>query len=372
MKRFLTITLLSYSLLLVSLESLFASNLDVVFRFDDYRLVKDSLQNELVETFARNCVPITLAVVPYDYNGNVVCSDTVGISRLNVLASEGLVEIAMHGNSHAKRTANGEFEGLAADVQRQLLTSSYQVLDSLFDISPISFIPPWNNYDSTTLDILEALGVKTISSCMTIGQSLDNKNVAYYPCTVGTDDAFPSFRSALEVNHHRKGLLVFMFHSYDFNERFSMEDLDELLKEVKTMGDVRCVTFRTLWEDGIESDSKRFKANLEVNLLTKLLGVNTIMQPTITAVARRIVNLLAYLIVAVLTLFLSLVIVRKRTARKVTCRLHSVAYLCMAFVLFGCVWLHWWSPLKSLALAIALPILYAVLQFAAFQKDANK
>lgn len=347
--------------------SLNAVSLDVVFRFDDYRLVEDSLRNELIETFSRHQIPISLAIVPYQ-EGRMLCTDTAGIRQLDALASEGLVEIAMHGYSHQKCSDYGEFGGVDPELQRQWLTASYQVLDSLFSMPPITFIPPWNNYDTTTLDVLAELGVKVVSSCMTIGQSFDNPQLTYLPCTVGTSDAFPSFSEALSNNANRNGILVFMFHPYDFDESFTMDDLDALLTEVSTMRNVRCVTFRDLWSEGVVSDRCRMEANLEVNLLTKLMGVNTIIQPTLLAVVRRMANLLIYWLTTALMMFASLRLIRRIRTLKSPAWIHMLVLLCFFALLFGCVWLHAWSPLKSLLLSIVLPLVYGALVFSFFSK----
>ena len=327
--------------------------LDVVFRFDDFRLREDSLQEQMLKIFEKNRIPLSIAVVPYNSDGTI-CYDSSYSSELavlNRLCDEGLLEVALHGFSHSLRSVNGEFGGVSYNEQEELLSKGQAALSSLFKKKIVSFIPPWNNYDSNTLEILDSLGFKVISSCLTAGQVLSNVNLEYYPTSVGTFNAFSSFRKALEKNTKCSGQMVFMFHSYDFDD-FTMEDLDELLSEVSSMKDVNCYTFSQLLEKSVKSDSHRVEANIEVNLLTKILGTGTVILPTWLAWLIRIVNMLIYLIgTFVWCLFVGMVV--KDGSRHMMC-----CYTLLTVFSIACIWFHLWTPLKTALALFVTPLIW--------------
>ena len=331
---------------------------DVVFRFDDYRIVSDSLQFEVIKTFERNRIPISIGVIPFDETGQLVCSDTLGIDYCIDLQNRGLLEVCLHGYSHSRLTIGGEFGGLPRKQQELRLIKAKKSLEQLFRSPIVTFIPPWNNYDKETLSILDSLGFRVISSSMTDGQDFSNINLFYFPSTLGTDNAFDSFSQSLSKNHQRDGIIILMFHHYDF-DHFSISDLDHLLKHINEMKDVTCLRFCDLVNRGIVSDEKRMRANLETNLLSKVLGVGTICQETKDAQLIRLANFTMYLLVLVIMMIFVFVINRSRLLVLKTILLFVA--LLLSVVLYFCVWEHLWTPLKSLMIGIVPPISLAAL-----------
>lgn len=335
---------------------------DVVFRYDDYRMVHSEFQKELVQTFVKHGIPLSLGVIPFDRRGELLIEDDADVATIKELAAKGLIEVCIHGYNHTYIASSGEFYGLSIDQQRFRLTTSKNTLDSVFDIHTVTFIPPWNSYDDNTLCVLDSLGIKVLSSCMTIGQQFTNPNLLYLSESV---DSFGKFVHTLRKNQNRRGIIVFMFHNYDFSDTFTIDDLDVLLEEVNSMDNVRCFRFCDLLKLGVMSDKNRMAANIEVNLLSKTLGVGGMIQETRDAVLIRIVNMIGYLILILVfeLLFLRIVRIFIGHGGRIMQIFHVMAYLTFAVLVFGCVWLHWVTPLKSLLLTGLLPMVYTLVLF---------
>ena len=353
MRRILIILILCISYIAKSYAA------DVVFRFDDFLLAEDSLQKDMLRVFEKYEIPLVIGIIPFNPDGTICFDDqsySDNLSYLLALQRKGLLEIALHGFSHSQRTPSGEMGGLPYQEQMSLISKGRMALDSLFATNVITFIPPWNNYDSNTLSILDSLDFKIISSCLSIEQEFSNRNIQYFPTSVGTKDAFDSFRQALGKNGKRQGLIVFMFHWYDFND-FTIQELDDLLAEVSCLDYVHCRTFSQLVGEGIKSGKKRMEANIEVNLLSKLLGTATIILPTWIALAIRISNLLLYLIVTLVwCLIIRLVLKNDYIPLLYT-------YVLLAIFVVICIWFHRWTPLKTVIPLFLVPVISGFVEY---------
>ena len=82
---------------------------EVVFRFDDFRLYPDSLQERLLKTFYYHRIPISLAVIPCSED-NLFFKDGNYLPLLMKMNSEGMAEIALHGLNHRFDGNGGEFK----------------------------------------------------------------------------------------------------------------------------------------------------------------------------------------------------------------------------------------------------------------------
>ena len=322
--------------ILLSLQCLIVQAVNVVFRFDDFRLCPDTLQEQLLETFVRHKIPISLAVIP--------CSDdklffTEGsyLAQLKGATETGLIEIAQHGLNHRFIGFGGEFAGISFQRQMDMLSKGKHLLDSLF-MPIITFVPPWNSYDDNTLRALELLGFECMSSCMTIGQPLSSAKLQYYPETI---DHPNKLINAIKDNKNRNGIIILMFHDYDFDDSFSMSDMDALLNKLNDMDGVECLTFKMLCEKRVKSDRFRFKANIEINLLSKFLKSGQMLQTKLFAVSVRIINLLIYIFI-VLVFFLFGWFV---------CKFRNNYFLLLIVCVMGLVgivvWWHLLTPLKA-------------------------
>lgn len=202
MKKILTILLLSAGILQINA-------LDIIFRYDDYRFEDDAFQNQMIEVFAEEQVPLHIAVIPYRQDTTAILQDGFAVERTKQLQREGILQIALHGFCHKGETFQGEFLALNETEQRFRLEKGSALLDSVFGTHIHIFIPPWNGYNQTTLDILADLGYNIISSELTDNQLVTDERFQYYQ--EGCDH--PSkLKPIIARNAMRDGLVVCMFH----------------------------------------------------------------------------------------------------------------------------------------------------------------
>jgi peptidoglycan/xylan/chitin deacetylase (PgdA/CDA1 family) len=331
------------------LQCLTIQAVNIVFRYDDYRLIPDSLQERLLETFNKHNIPISIAVVPC-HNDSLLFKEGAYLSLLKTMNCEGLVEIALHGLNHSNISGEGEFIGITIQKQLDMLSKGKRILDSLFD-STQTFIPPYNAYDDNTLKALEILGFDCISSEMYDGHSLSSKRLQYYPETI---DHPNKLIKAIEDNKNRNGIIILMFHNYDFDESFSMEKLDSLLMSIRNMKDIECLTFKMLCDRHIRSDGSRIKANVEVNLLSKMLKTGQMLQTKPFAITIRICNLMIYAIIALIIILFG----------RFAFGIHTKEYYIGAGIILALsciiVWWHFLTPLKSMMVILLTSIIYVI------------
>ena len=324
-----------------------------MFRFDDFILTPNQIQDQVLDCFSGNKIPLSIAVVPYDENGDCVY-EAETVKRIRDLYNAGLLEICLHGfNHHSYGTSLGEMCGYSDNEQFSRLSQGKQFLDSLLDLCVTTFIPPFNAYNDGTLKALDSLGFRAISSGLYPGQPTSSTNLQYYPETIcNIDDVIGAMREAFEYNHNRDGIIVCMLHAYDITEDFTIEDLDTFLKDVTRLKGTHFYTYSQLIESGDPSDSKRIAANMELNLLMKLLKAKYIIQPTWKAIALRILNYLLYLL-EIIILMIPSIVLRKEGHSKII----SVVWLVSAIFAFLVVWLHLLGPLKAMLAVSILPLI---------------
>lgn len=83
----------SFFVILLSLHCHIVQAVNVVFRFDDYRLCPDTLQEQLLETFIRHNIPISLAVIPCSED-SLFFTEGPYYAQLKRATEVGLIEIA--------------------------------------------------------------------------------------------------------------------------------------------------------------------------------------------------------------------------------------------------------------------------------------
>ena len=157
--------------------------------------------------------------------------------------------------------------------------------------------------------------------------------------------------AAIHENEKREGAIVAMFHPYDFNESFTMDDLASLLDSVKRMNQVRCLTFEQLAKEETGAfDSQRMNLNLETNWLQKKLHTTRMIQTTRTMLMIKIANMLIYLMAYIVLTLLGLFLVKGKKT------LYFILQLCGLLFVAAAVWFRLLSPMKGWALCIGLSI----------------
>lgn len=331
--------------------SLYSKSLKLVFRYDDFILKSDSLDEGIVAAFQNQHIPLVLGIIPCNQNEQLIFEEGYPFfQNLKKGIRNQSIEIAQHGMNHLK-VSNGEFGNVEMQEQMRRLNKGKLALESIFDIKVTTFIPPWNAYDNNTLAAMQQLGFKYISSALCIGQLWSNSQISYYPETI---EDFGTLLSVLEHNKHRDGVVVVMFHHYTFKTDFTLAQLDSLLTRINKLSYLKCVTFNQLNKENEVSDISRMEANMESNLMSKQLHLNGVIQTTTFAVFVRILNVILYICLSALFYYLATLIMfrNKMIANN---KKYSIGSMLLLFVGL-CVWFHLLAPLKLVLFVIIISI----------------
>jgi peptidoglycan/xylan/chitin deacetylase (PgdA/CDA1 family) len=196
--------------------------ISVCFRFDDPSAISDhELERRIFDIFSGFDVPLCVAAIPFarTRSGESVPLSPENAAHLIDASKAGVVEIAQHGHSHIQRghDANGahsEFAGVAAAEQTRLIREGMEHLAGVFHQRIKGFVPPWNTYDRTTIQVLDELGFEFVSAGWEVCKSGTLPEVPR-TCTLGT--ARRAIESAL-LFQSLAPVLVIVFHPDDFQE----------------------------------------------------------------------------------------------------------------------------------------------------------
>ena len=237
-----------------------SQTINIVFRYDDYSAISNTaFSNQLVDLFRGNNAPITFAVIPMTETENPlhlpeIRSDEVlpltpeNAALLQAGINDGVLEIAMHGFSHQNNNGarSSEFTNVAYKKQLADLTRGKAHLESTIGAQVKIFVPPWNTYDLTTLQVLDQLGF-TIVSANRSGIKSDQAEFSYIPYTCNITDVKEGVRAARETGKPEV-LLVVLFHEYDFKDVsgrdgiISLKTFAKLLNWLEEQPDIRIIT----------------------------------------------------------------------------------------------------------------------------------
>jgi len=330
----------------------FGNKLQVVFRYDDFTLRKDSINEQVVTTFNRNHIPLVLGVIPCDSSENFILQKNYyffpvlksGIKKQSI-------EIALHGLTH-QQILQGEFANLTPVEQNRRIYKGKLFLDSILQTNVVTFIPPYNAYDVNTLKALKNNGIKAISSALCVGQPISDQDILFAPETI---EDFGNLLSILNKNKYRNGIVVVMFHHYTFKNDFNLQDLDKILKLVNQLKYVKCSSFRGLLENKEKIDKNRINANLESNLLYKVFHLQGMIQTTNFSILMRIANLLLYLFLSIFIFFITDKFIYRNRRSKLLIEFSSVVLLLSFSGLI--VWFHLFAPYKLIVVVVLISIL---------------
>jgi len=356
------IQLLIFSFILFCLP-LNAQNIKLVFRYDDFTLKSDSLDEAVVRIFQQHHIPLVLGIIPCDSNEKMILEKGYPfLSFLKKGVQEQSVEIAQHGLNHLK-ISYGEFGNLNKDEQTRRLQKGKTVLDSIFNIKVLTFIPPWNAYDNNTLEVIEKNGMKGISSAICIGQPWSNSHISYFPETI---EDFGLLMPTLVNNRNRNGVIVVMFHHYTFNRGYTLLYLDSMLTSINKLKYVHCVSFKQLYAANEISDKERMNYNMESNLLYKQLHMQGMIQSTSFAFWVRVLNIIVYMIWSLLMYLLSLWLLKRFKSFNLNNKEILIGILLLFFAGLS-VYLHFLAPIKLLFAFIIFSFVLALFSRAKFK-----
>lgn len=269
---------LTFTIIILTLPLSYSSNIKIIFRYDDFYLKKDSINEQLVNLFIKNRIPIVLGVIPFDKEEKLIMDgDYHFLPTLKKGINQNLIEIAIHGFNHEKISTFGEFSITPYSEQFRRMNKSKHALDSIFSVNTITFIPPWNSYDVNTLKAMEKLSLHYLSSSLSSNQNISSKNIDYLPYTL---DHPNKLLSTLDTYKSREGIIVLMFHRYDFNTKFNLSNISDILCKVHDINNLEALTFSQLKNKQESANNERFRLNYQRNLLKKYICSNNGMLQT--------------------------------------------------------------------------------------------
>ena len=331
--------------LLFASELLMASPIKIVLRYDDPQLQTDTVNDSLFAVLQRNDIPFSIAVIPCDSAENLIC-DTAWqyFPALKKAVTNGKIEIALHGLVHKR----GEFGNIPYEEQYRRIFKGKYLLDSVLNCNIITFVPPYNTYDKNTLIALEQCGFKVLSSYLE-NRTIDNGAVTDFPCTIDSPvDLLPT----VDNNHNREGVIVLMFHQYNFTDKFTVVDFEKILLRIKENLNVEFITFANLINSGETVNNKRIEANRQSNLLSKQLKLKGMLHPVSYCNAVRWVNAGLYSFASLaISLILYLLLMRRNVDKRFWLLISFMTIVCFAIVYFHCL-----SPMRLVAAVVLLSI----------------
>lgn len=202
-----------------------------VLRIDDYGINPAEFYIKLFETIENKKLAITLGVVPYecarnDINSSIQDAFPLSQNEIDIL-KKGIenknVEIALHGYCHKNNLQNNqkyssEFYGLDYDNQLRKIACGKRYLEETFGIPITTFIPPFNSYDTTTLQVLEDLNFNCISAANYGLTAIKESSTKYLPYTTDLLHIKDAVKNARKVKGSEPGIVVVLHHAYDFYE----------------------------------------------------------------------------------------------------------------------------------------------------------
>ena len=349
----------TFIVILFTLPLSYGSNIKLIFRYDDFYLKKDPINEQLVNLFIKNRIPIVLGVIPFDKEEKLMLdADYAFLPVLKKGVEQNLIEIAIHGFNHEKISTFGEFSATPYEEQFRRLNKSKNALDSIFSVNTVTFIPPWNAYDESALKVMEKLSLHYLSSSLSAGQDISSKNIDYLPFTI---DHPYKLLPTLNAYKSRDGVIVLMFHRYDFDKKFNLSDINNILCKVNAIPNLEILTFSQLKDKQESANAKRFRLNYQRNLINKYgCSNNGMLQTTCYLNLINILNIILHFILF-LIVYLSvnkLLHLKKASKNKI---LHGIYAATMTIPFIFITLANLLSPLKILLItllaAISIPLI---------------
>lgn len=160
----------------------------VVFRLDDVQDDWiDNSQLSVMNMFISKNQPLSLGLIM-----NSVGQDADIVEKLSDGKKKGLFELSLHGWKHV------DYTSLSLQEQEYALKLANEKMEKLFGTPSDVFIPPYNAFNSDTLDALNDLGIKMLSA------GLDYDNSPY-------NTLYPNYN-----NDHRSATIYHLPETVEF------------------------------------------------------------------------------------------------------------------------------------------------------------
>jgi Predicted deacetylase len=326
-----------------------AQNIQLVFRYDDFRLVNDSTNEKVIRLLQKYDIPVTLGVIPCDANEQFkMDKDYRFLNELKGLVNNGSVEIALHGLTHRRMTPYGEFKGLCIEEQTRRIKKGKSFLDSIFSNCLTTYIPPWNSHDENTVKALKSNNIYIVSSSVYDVWA----ETVYYPMTT---DNFEGLGALIKGNQSLGGIIVVMLHPTNFKTAKSFSNLEQVLIQIKNDKNIRYYTFRGLEDAGIYVNNIQTEDQTRHNLLSKMLRMKGVFISSRAIIIIRILNIVLYLLVLFIVYYLlQLIVLRDHRHHNII--QYFVLFWIGVFIAIS-TWYYWWGPMKLGAVFLLIMLL---------------
>ncbi len=308
----------------------------IVFRCDDYRMRNDSIQEQILDIFAKYNVPLNICIIPADTTSREVftISDEY-LKKWIKLKEQGILDIGLHGFMHANLNPKygrwNEFENLSYDEQVNRLTRGKEIIESHLGGRINWFVPPRNVINEYTTKALNDCGFKILSANVTNRLNSGLEGIVLYPCTTEDFSEFDFFYNSENYKKYRSGTILLLFHGYTFTEgRYSFEQLDTLLNSLSTNKDFEICTFNKLLSLGIPGYDRGLQ-NKYYPLIKKIFGDDLFFlnRPSATNA-----NVVWYLLFAILGMIITLPFLLRRKKLSTSILLEIVYLIIIGLILF--------------------------------------
>ena len=334
---------------------MYAGQQKIVFRYDDYYITDNPVENGVITIFLKHKIPLVLGVIPCNSKEKLIYNpDYNQFQILKKAVSDDRIEIALHGLNHMGHGPYGELNRYEYSEQFRRINKGKHLLDSVFQTNVISFIPPWNAYDAKTLDALHENGFIIISADL-VSKVLTRNDVSYFP---HTDCELNHLKETIETNRKINGTIIVMFHHYDFNTKYFLTDLESTLSEISKMDNLQFYTFKSLNESGYNTTHNQIQAHWHNNnLLAIKLKIKGVLYPLNFIRMIQVINILFYVIVSVIMFFIS----QKLFGPKNKSILYWVAFAFLEFFIIIAVYNHFLKIFILLFVVSVLAFLFPVI-----------
>jgi peptidoglycan/xylan/chitin deacetylase (PgdA/CDA1 family) len=189
----------------------------VVIRMDDVQdFWLDNAQISAMNVFTTKNIKMTPALI-MNYYGN----DPTVVSKVREGYNSGLFELALHGWDHV------DYTKLSLSAQQTTLSQSNTKLFGIYGTTSQIFVPPYNLFNTNTLQAMKNTGYTMISSDKSHDAYpfTDTYGIKHIPATIDfgyTSGSHRVIRSSTEILNAintdvvQKGYAVFYFHQQDF------------------------------------------------------------------------------------------------------------------------------------------------------------
>lgn len=341
------------SIVFLFVLALHVNAINVVYRLDDPTLQSDSVSMRAVKLFNEKQVPLSIAMVSGDEQEQPILPTTADSLYISELQDRN-IELTLHGFNHQDINQQGEFGGLSyAEAQRRVRIG-LDVLKSAVSQDIVTFIPPFNAFNDSTLVAMMYNGLFILSADMF--SNIYRDGIQYYPETLGhlmqQKGMWQAAEDAIFSCKQKDAICVVMFHAYDLPDEASWQRLEKLLDACKADKNVQMYTFRSLYESGNLSSHYRYRANQLHGFIQKQFLHSGVLHTIWLCWFMHVSNALMYALLPLLALLIGWCVLKRK--KMVLPKLVIIAGILLTVAFFLLPILQIGGPMKVLALDLLL------------------